>query len=178
MLLLDRICFANYWKRDGVKEVTFPKIHICLNSAHSASKLRSFYPEIDETLLKKFYGVSGMAMTKELWNKLVISKLASKMGQAWKNTEHINLTEFYEKTRPKYIMAHCMLEYIDCRSLWDVRSKSFRRSLLNLFWPNNSVMKMGSCLEFDSRRVIEQYKSKMQATMTKGQLPPIRYNSI
>ena len=112
-------------QRDGVKEVTFPKIHICLNSAHSAAKLRRFYPEIDETLIKKFYGVSGMTMTKELWNKLVISKLASKMGQAWKGTEHINLTEFYENTRPKYILAHCMLEYIDCRSLWEVRSKYF-----------------------------------------------------
>ena len=27
-------------ERNGVKEVTFPKIHICLNSAHSADKLR------------------------------------------------------------------------------------------------------------------------------------------
>ena len=85
-------------QRDGVKEVTFPKIHICLNSAHSAAKLRRFYPEIDETLIKKFYGVSGITMTKELWNKLVISKLASKRGQAWKGTEHINLTEFYQNT--------------------------------------------------------------------------------
>ena len=63
-------------------------------------------------------------MTKELWNKLVISKLVSKMGQTWNGTEHLNLTEFYANTRPKYLMAHCMLEYIDCRQLWEVRSKS------------------------------------------------------
>ena len=29
-------------------------------------------------------------------------------------------------------------------------------------------MKIGSCLELDSRRVIEQYKAKMLSTMTKG----------
>jgi len=62
-------------------------------------------------------------MTKELWNKLVISKLASKIGQSWKGTDQINLTEFYRKTRPQYIVAHCMLEYIDCRRLWTIRSK-------------------------------------------------------
>ena len=32
-------------------------------------------------------------------------------------------------------------------------------------------MKMGSCLELDSRKVIEQYKEKMRATMTKGMNP-------
>ena len=32
----------------------------------------------------------------------------------------------------------------------------------------NLVMKIGSCLELDSRKVIEQYKAKMLATMTKG----------
>ena len=88
------------------------------------SMLRRLYPEIDEKLLQKFYGVSDMTMTKELWNKLVISKLVSKMGQTWNGTEHLNLTEFYANTRPKYLMAHCMLEYIDCRQLWEVRSKS------------------------------------------------------
>ena len=31
---------TNLRKLDGVKEVTFPKIHICLNSAHSAAKLK------------------------------------------------------------------------------------------------------------------------------------------
>ena len=81
------------------------------------------YPEIDENLLKKFYGVSGMSMTKELWNKLVISKIVSKVGQNWKGTEKINLTEFYAGTRPKFVMAHCMLEHIDCRRLWTVRSE-------------------------------------------------------
>ena len=65
-------------------------------------------------------------MTKELWNKLVISKLASKVGQAWAGTENINLTEFYANTRPQYLLAHCMLEYIDCRELWEVRSKFIR----------------------------------------------------
>ena len=63
-------------------------------------------------------------MTKELWNKLVISKIVSKVGQNWKGTEKINLTEFYAGTRPKFVMAHCMLEHIDCRRLWTVRSKS------------------------------------------------------
>ena len=92
--------YVNSFKRDGVKEVTFPKIHLCLNSAHSAEKLRwnwkntlriqinnpfrRFYPEIDDKRIMQFYGVSGMAMTKELWNKLVISKLVSKIGQPWK----------------------------------------------------------------------------------------------
>ena len=32
--------FQTFQKRDGVADVTFPKIHICLNSAHSVSKLR------------------------------------------------------------------------------------------------------------------------------------------
>ena len=32
-------------------------------------------------------------------------------------------------------------------------------------------MKIGSCLELDSRKVMEQYKAKMLATMTKGKLP-------
>ena len=63
-------------------------------------------------------------MTKELWNKLVISKIVSKVGQNWKGTEKINLTEFYAGTRPKFVMAHCMLEHIDCRRLWTVRSES------------------------------------------------------
>ena len=75
----------------------------------------------------KFYGVSGMSMTKELWNKLVISKLASKIGRSWKGTDQINLTEFYAKTRPQYIVAHCMLEYIDCRRLWAVKSECIMR---------------------------------------------------
>ena len=127
------------------------------------------YPEIDENLLKKFYGVSGMSMTKELWNKLVISKIVSKVGQNWKGTEKINLTEFYAGTRPKFVMAHCMLEHIDCRRLWTVRSESgFITVYLIVINSKNLVLKIGSCLELDSRKVMEQYKAKMLATMTKG----------
>ena len=107
-----------------------------------------------------------MSMTKELWNKLVISKLASKIGQSWEGTDQINLTEFYAKTRPQYIVAHCMLEYIDCRRLWKIRSEYLRNKLY--FNTKFSVTKTGSCLELDSRRVIDYYKAKMQATMTKG----------
>ena len=70
-------------------------------------------------------------MTKELWNKLVISKLASKIGQSWKGTDQINLTEFYAKTRPQYIVAHCMLEYIDCRRLWAIKSESKSESRIS-----------------------------------------------
>ena len=92
-------------------------------SKKSFYRFRRFYPEIDDKLLMKFYGVSGMTMTKELWNKLVISKLASKIGRSWQGTDNINLTEFYAKTRPQYIVAHCMLEYIDCRRLWTIRSE-------------------------------------------------------
>ena len=88
----------------------------------SSNFLSRLYPEINENLLKKFYGVSSMSITKELWNKLVISKIVSKVGQNWKGTEKINLTEFYARTRPKFVMAHCMLEHIDCRRLWTVRS--------------------------------------------------------
>ena len=97
--------------------------HIFFTIENLFYAFRRFYPEIDENLLMKFYGVSGMSMTKELWNKLVISKLASKIGQAWQGTDQINLTEFYAKTRPQYIVAHCMLEYIDCRRLWTIRSE-------------------------------------------------------
>ena len=72
-----------------------------------------------------------MTMTKELWNKLVISKIVSKVGQNWKGTEKINLTEFYAGTRPKFVMAHCMLEHIDCRKLWTVRSKLDHKEFIN-----------------------------------------------
>ena len=62
------------------------KIEVKLkNSAEDPYQLfRRFYPEIDDKRIMQFYGVSGMAMTKELWNKLVISKLVSKIGQPWK----------------------------------------------------------------------------------------------
>ena len=81
-----------------------------------------------------------MSMTKELWNKLVISKLASKIGRSWKGTDQINLTEFYAKTRPQYIVAHCMLEYIDCRRLWTVKSECISKISLSSM-PNFQLRK-------------------------------------
>ena len=47
--------------------------------------------------------------SKEFWNKLVISKLVSKLGSqtgqisGWENTSDINLTEFYDRTKPRKV---------------------------------------------------------------------------
>ena len=93
---------------------------------HSREKLKKYYPQVDDELLQKLYGVSSSRNTKEFWNRLVISKLASKFASrvaGWEGTENINLTEFYKKTTPKYLIPHCMFEHIDCRALWQFRSK-------------------------------------------------------
>ena len=73
------------------------------------AKLKEYYPGIDEALLQKLYGVAQKRETKEFWNKLVISKLVSKLGSqtgqisGWENTSDINLTEFYDRTKPRKV---------------------------------------------------------------------------
>ena len=63
------------------------------------------YLQIDEELLQKLYGVSNSRKTKEFWNKLVISKLVSKLGNnvvtGWEATSNVNLSQLYQKTTPK-----------------------------------------------------------------------------
>ena len=51
---------------------------------HSREKLTKYYPQIDDVLLQQLYGVSSSRNTKEFWNRLVISKLASKFASGGK----------------------------------------------------------------------------------------------
>ena len=51
---------------------------------HSREKLSKNYPQIDDVLLQQLYGVSSSRNTKEFWNRLVISKLASKFASGGK----------------------------------------------------------------------------------------------
>ena len=70
----------------------------------------------------------------ENWAKFqpeILFRFTMKIGQSWKGTDQINLTEFYAKTRPQYIVAHCMLEYIDCRRLWTVKSEYISKFKFN-----------------------------------------------
>ena len=43
---------------------------------HSKHKLKKYYPEIDESMLRKLYGQAKSKRTKEFWNKLVISNVS------------------------------------------------------------------------------------------------------
>ena len=104
---------------------------------HSKMKLKAHYPDLDEDVLKKLYGQAKSKRTKEFWNKLVISNVRNclvshlfkfqnefqlvnpmRRNAGWGNVEDINLTDFFDRTRPTYYVAHCLFEHIDCRGLW------------------------------------------------------------
>ena len=89
-------------ERNGMKEITFPKVLICSHSMHSKKRLRKYYPQItgqvrhsdqngfkllmgdlfqfvkniSDELLRKFYGQAKSKRTREFWNKLVISNVS------------------------------------------------------------------------------------------------------
>ena len=80
-------------ERNGMSEITFPKVLICSHSMHSKKRLRKYYPQItgkqtpkraiirqilsSDELLRKFYGQAKSKRTREFWNKLVISNVSS-----------------------------------------------------------------------------------------------------
>ena len=60
--------------------------------------------------MQKFYGFASSRTEKDLWNKLVITKLINKMPIKWPGTAGINMTEFFERTSPSYFISHCQFE--------------------------------------------------------------------
>ena len=82
---------------------------------HSKKRLRKYYPQITDELLRKFYGQAKSKRTRELWNKLVISnvsfhisdkngvrfhfELMSSMTHGDSVTDNITLQELFHQTR-------------------------------------------------------------------------------
>jgi len=89
-------------------------------------------PELKSRTLEQLYGFASSRKEKELWNKLVVTKLVNRLPLKWPGTGHVNMTEFFSSTSPMYYVTHCKLEHIDCRKYW--------RKVLTL---------NGACIEFD-----------------------------
>ena len=82
---------------------TFPKLRICSHSQHSAYKVAAYYPSIGPNFMQKFYGFASSRTEKDLWNKLVITKLINKMPINWPGTKGINMTRFFHLTELLYL---------------------------------------------------------------------------
>ena len=124
--------------------------------------------------MQKFYGFASSRTEKDLWNKLVITKLINKMPIKWPGTVGINMTEFFERTSPSYFIygclllmflassflqvntltanSHCQFEHIDCRRFW-----------------TKVITINGVCIEFNPVTAIESYKNTMAHTTVKDQ---------
>ena len=100
--------------------------------------------------LEKFYGRAESRAEKDLWGKLVITKLTKRLGLKWPGTDNINMTEFFELTSPSYYIYYCQLEHIDCRGFWK------KVKTIN-----------GVCLEFNPLEAIDSYKESLKHTRVK-----------
>lgn len=81
---------------------TFPKITVCSYQMHSKKKLERLYPNINDSVLKAFY---GMPLNTEL----------SYMKDAWHEFANIDLEKFYIDTMPDIVVEHCLFDSLDCR---------------------------------------------------------------
>ena len=119
-------------------------------SQHSAQKLAKYYPQLALSILEKFYGRASNRKEKELWSKLVITKLTKYSDHVWPGTENINMTEFFERTSPHYYIYSCQFEHIDCRRMWR------KVTTIN-----------GVCLEFNPLEAMNQYKKTLSQMQVK-----------
>ena len=78
------------------------------------------------TMIQRFYGLDIGSMEQNIWEYReslpFMFKLARSLAEKdYKEVNKINLIEFYQKTRSRYWIFHCQLQFIDCRFSWRVQ---------------------------------------------------------
>jgi len=92
---------------------------------HSLWKMRKYYPQINETILKTFYGCE-------------VNKHISWERESWEEFNKIDLDEFFQKTMPDIQILHCLFDSLNCTHIWKKRKT-----------------KLGICFEFDLYHEVE-----------------------
>ena len=88
------------------EKIAFPRIVVCSKSMHSQEKLKHYYPQVSWMALEHLYGRD-------------VPKVLEKRN--WRILNSLNLTDFFEKTRPTYYIVQCYLsDNIDCRKMWNL----------------------------------------------------------
>jgi len=57
------------------------------------------------------------------------------MDETWTKLNEINITEFYEQTKPDVLVWRCKINHVDCMQSWSIRQTY-----------------LGFCLEFDPQK--------------------------
>ncbi|CAG5079914.1 Oidioi.mRNA.OKI2018_I69.PAR.g9417.t1.cds [Oikopleura dioica] len=130
---------------------------------HSYRKLKELYPQMSLRALKEFYGhsvIRQISFTHQHGTNFTAFKQKfdpkSLMSSSRINVTELNqidLAEFMINTLPNYLMVHCVLEFLDCRFLWE-----------KVFSMN------GLCYRFDVQKAIERHNELHLSTANGGKL--------
>ena len=74
---------------------------------HSMWKLQKYYPQINTTILRAFYGSADPMLN---WDK-----------NSWDEFNKIDLDEFFRKTMPDIKIFHCLFDSLNCTHIWKQR---------------------------------------------------------
>jgi len=96
-----------FTQREDNQVSTFPKITVCSYQMHSKKKLLKYYPNVNTTVLRAFYGIMDKSLD---FNK-----------DAWDEFREIDLDTFFNLTKPDIKVEHCLFDNLDCRHIWKVR---------------------------------------------------------
>ena len=99
--------------------ITFPKILVCSNSMHSRYKLQVFYPQLNSSMIEKFYGnydeinsikkleilnlikenVSQVMSVQENYSRF--KRLDDLQTSDWDDFNLLNISELFRRTSPR-----------------------------------------------------------------------------
>ena len=106
----------------GARQVQFPKILICSDSIHSATKMKlnKMFPNVSYEDIQRLYGLNVKPMATAIWeyknNLPAMFQLARSLSeQDYLHLNDIDLDAFLHETRSKYWILHCQFQSIDCR---------------------------------------------------------------
>jgi len=101
----------------GDTTVPFPIIIACSNNMHMASKLINFpnyYPIVNRTVLKAFYGAKSISGIQDLPAKIMMDRNLTIA------LDNISLRQFFQDTRPNYGIGVCKFGTYNCRRDWEL----------------------------------------------------------
>ncbi|CAG5104038.1 Oidioi.mRNA.OKI2018_I69.chr1.g1062.t1.cds [Oikopleura dioica] len=96
-----------FTQREDDAVSTFPKIALCSYQMHSMWKLQKYYPQINTTILRAFYGSADPTLN---WDK-----------NSWDEFNKIDLDEFFRRTMPDVKIFHCLFDSLNCTHIWKQR---------------------------------------------------------
>ena len=83
--------------------------------------------------------------------------------KTWKALNQINLTEFFQRTMPTFVMIDCRLNLMNCKSSWKLR-QTYEGRCLEL----NTAMVIDKAVEKENNEIRKLYSGENYKSVRKS----------